>query len=171
RDVADVFIAAHPHVTNDILQRARHVRLSSDRLMYFPGDDKGYGDFAMVALRVFGLRVESMYYCWFVFFGISIAAFTVVFWRDTDRMVVLCVVTSAVYAAFFVLPLSFELGPIQNPRAFGAVSAVAVLHLSLSMLDRHRPSPLNVSAGLAQAALIALAVHVRTTEWWQVLAV
>lgn len=171
REVAELFIRTHPHITNDTLARATTLTPSRDRLMFFPGDDKGDADFAILAFRVFGMHVESLYYLWFALYLAGIVAFIVVFWRSEARLAALSLLTFAVYSAFFALPLTFELGTIDNPRAFGAISLVAVLHLSFAMIDRDRLTATRLAAVALQSALIALSVDVRTTEWWQVLAI
>ena len=171
RDVAEVFITTHPHVTNETISKAIALTPSLDRLMYFPGDDKGDADFAILAFRVFGVHIESLYHLWFAMYLAGIFAFVLAFWPREARLVALCLLTLAVYVAFFALPLTFELGSIQNPRAFGAVSLLAILHLSLEMLDRRRLTGRRLAAAALQAALMAFSVDVRTSEWWQPLAV
>jgi hypothetical protein len=170
RDVAEVFITAHPHVTNATIAKAVRLKPSPDRLMYFPGDDKGDADFAILAFRLFGFRVESLYYAWFALYLAGIVTFSLVYWHHESRLVALCVLTSALYVGFFALPLTSELLSIHNPRAFGAISLVPMLHLGFATLDRHRLTAGRLLAAAMQAAVIAFAVHVRSTEWWQVLA-
>ena len=139
--------------------------------MFFPGDDKGDADFAILAFRIFGERIESLYYLWFAIYLAGVLAYAVVYRRHEARLVALCFLAFAIYAAFFALPLTSELGSIHNPRAFGAVSLVAVLHLSVAMLDGQRLTTTRLGAALVQATLIAFSVNVRSTEWWQVLTV
>jgi hypothetical protein len=170
RDVAEVFIKTHPHVTNETISKAIDSSPAPDRLMYFPGDDKGDADFAILAFRLFGFTVESLYYAWFALYLVGIAAFTIVYWHHASRLAALCILTCAIYVAFFALPLTTELLSIDNPRAFGAVSLVPMLHLSFAMIDRHALTPMRLLAAATQAAILAFAVHVRSTEWWQVLA-
>ena len=170
RDVAEVFVKTHPNVSNTTIARAIALKPSPDRLMYFPGDDKGDADFTILAFRLFGFRVESLYYAWFTLYLAGIVAFVLVYWHRESRLAALCVLTTAIYTAFFALPLTSELLSIHNPRAFGAVALVPVLHLAFAMLDRHRFTAQRLLAAAVQAAIIALAVHVRSTEWWQVLA-
>jgi hypothetical protein len=170
RDVAEVFIKALPKVSNDTLARARALTPRRDALMYFPGDDKGDADFAILAMRMFGPRVESLYDAWFALFVAAILVFAAAHWRD-GPLIALCAVTLGIYAAFFALPLTSELGSIQNPRVFGMVSLVSVLHLSLAMIDRRPLTFWHAAAGAVQALLIAMSIHVRTPEAWQAIAV
>ena len=171
RDVAEVFIKAHPYVTNATLQQATMLEPSPDRVMFFPADDKGDADFAILALRVFGVRVESLYYLWFALYLVGVLAFAAAFWRSQARLTALLLTTLAVYAALYALPLTFELGSIDNPRVFGAVSLVAIFHLSFAMIDRQPLTAVNLLAVAVQCALITLSIDVRTTEWWQVMTI
>jgi hypothetical protein len=171
QDIADVFLAAHPNVTNETLAQAIASKPSRERLMFFPGDDKGYADFVILAFRVFGMRIESLYDFWFAIYLIGIAAFVVVFWKQPPRLAALVIITLAVYAAFFALGLTEELRSVHNPRAFGIVSFIPLVHLSLVMIDRHRLTAPRVAAAAVQAVLVAFSIHVRSSEWWQALAI
>jgi hypothetical protein len=170
-DVADVFIKANPNISNDTLQQALLVHPNPDRVMLFPADDKGDADFATLSIMLFGLSIEGLYYTWFVLFAVPIAIYVAVYWRDASHLAALAILLLAVYTAFFALPLTTELFSIHNPRSFGIVSLASVLHLSFAILDRQRRSAANVAAAAAQALFIAFSIHVRTTEFWQVLSV
>lgn len=170
RDVAAVFMKALPKVSNDTMAQAMALTPARGSLMYFPGDDKGDADFAILAIQLFGPRVESLYYAWFALFGAAIVLFAAGHWRE-GPLLALCATTLSIYIAFFALPLTSELGSIQNPRVFGMVSLVSVLHLSLAMIDRRPFTFWQAAAGAAQALLIALSIHVRTPEAWQAIAV
>jgi hypothetical protein len=171
RDVAELFIKSYPDVTNATLARSLALKPSPDRLMFIPGDDKGDADFAVLAFRLFGMRVESLYYLWFTMYVVGLVSFVVAFWGDEARLSALVLLTCAVYVGFFALPLTTELGSIHNPRAFGVVSVAGVLHLCFLMIDRQRPTLVQVVAAAVQAVLIAFSIDVRSTEWWQVLAI
>ena len=139
--------------------------------MYFPGDDKGYADFAILSFQLFGLRLSSFYLTWFVLLGTSVVMFVASFWRSESRLTLLALALLGSYTAFFVLPLTSELATVQNPRAFGIVSIVAVLHICLFVLDGRRFTLGAVVAASAQVALIVFSIHVRSTEVWQVICV
>jgi hypothetical protein len=171
RDVADPLIAAYPHVTDRHVARAMEVDPNRARVMYFPADDKGDADFTTMSFVLFGVQIASLYKTWFLLLGVSIAVFVASFWRSDSRLVLLALVLLAAYTALFALPLTTELGTVQNPRVFGVVSIVSVLHLCCLVIDG---APLRVGSAataIVQAALIALSVHVRSTEIWQVLCV
>src|SRR5205823_4152208 len=95
RDVAEIFIAANPNVSNATLQQALSTHPDPDRLMLFPADDKGDADFATLSLMVFGPRVEGLYYTWFVLFAIPITIFVAIYWREPSRLAALAVLVLA----------------------------------------------------------------------------
>src|SRR5712692_888607 len=72
-DVDDLFIAAHPNVTDETLQQSLSLDPRRDRLMFFPADDKGSADFVTLSFLMFGLNIEGLYYAWFVMFAVPIA--------------------------------------------------------------------------------------------------
>ena len=169
-DVAEVFQDAHPNVTNETLQRAIALQPRRDRIMLFPADDKGDADFVTLSFLIFGLDLAGLYWTWFLLYAVPIAIFVAAFWREPARLAAVCVLLLAIYAGFFALPLTNELFSIHNPRSFGIVSLVAVLHLSFAMIDRQRLTAGRLAAAAAQAAFIAFSIHVRTTEAWQLIA-
>jgi hypothetical protein len=170
-DVSEFFIAANPNVTNETIQQSLALEPRRDRLMLFPADDKGGADFVTLSFRVFGYDLRRLYDAWFVLYVLPIAMFIAVFWRQTARLAALCVLLLGIYTAMFALPLTTELFSVHNPRAFGIVSLVSVLHLALAMIDRQRPTPARVAAAAVQAAIIMFSIHVRSTEVAQVIAV
>jgi len=171
RDVADLFVHTHPNVTNETLTQSIALSPSSERLMFIPGDDKGDADFAVLALRLFGMRVESLYYLWFALYFVGSFLFLIGWWNQEAPLVALCLLTLSVYVAFYALPLTAELGSIHNPRAFGVVSLVAVLDLSFALMYRQPLTAARLCRVILQAALIVFSVHVRGTELWQVVAI
>lgn len=171
RDVAEVFIKANPNVSNGTLRQALSLHPDPDRVMLFPADDKGDADFATLSFALFGPTVEGLYYTWFALFAVPIAIYVAVYWREPGRLAALAILLLAVYVSFFALPLTAELFSIHNPRAFGIVSLVPVLHLIFAVLDRQRPTALHVAAAAVQVASIAFSTNVRTTELWQVFSV
>ena len=179
RDVAEPFISAYPGTVRQTgppgvgdaqIQAALHVTPDRDRVMYFPADEKGDAAFVILAFRLFGVRIDSLYTTWFVLFSASVTLFVASFWRSPPRIALLALVLLAAHTAFFALPLTTELHTVQNPRAFGVVSLVAVLHLALLIIDG-RPFRWSAGAAIAQAALITFSVYVRSTEVWQVFCV
>jgi len=170
-DVAEVFMTAHPNISNETLRQSLFLKPRLDRVMLFPADDKGDADFVALSFLIFGLNVEALYYMWFLMFVVPIAVFVAVYWRDEFRLATLCVLLLAVEVGFSALPLTTELFSIHNPRSFGIVSLASVLHLCFAMIDRQRASAGRLPAAAMQAAFIAFSIHVRTTEFWQVLCV
>ncbi|MBI1778619.1 MAG: hypothetical protein HYR63_25035 [Proteobacteria bacterium] len=49
---------------------------------YIPVFDLGYVDYAATAFRLFGLRIEALYYLYFAILGISSAAFCIAFYEN-----------------------------------------------------------------------------------------
>jgi hypothetical protein len=171
RDVAELFIATHPHITNGTLQRAQRLQPRRDRVMFFPADDKGDADFATLAFQIFGLDLESLYYMWFALAAVPIALFVVAYWHDAWLLAALSVLVLSIGVGLRALPLTTELFSIQNPRSFGVLSMVSVLHLCFAIVTRQKATPLNLICASLQALFIAFSIHVRSTEIWQVLCV
>lgn len=170
-DVAEFFMTQHPHVTDATLQQSLALEPRRDRLMLFPADDKGGADFVTLAFRLFGFTLPALYDTWFAIFVVAIGVFVLTFRRQPARLAALCVLLLAIHAGIFALPLTTELYSIHNPRSFGIVSLVPLLHLAFAMIDRQRASPAGIAAAAIQAGIVTFSIHVRSTEAWQVIAV
>jgi hypothetical protein len=68
------------------------------------GDDKGYADYVLGSFQAFGLRIQSLYYFYFLILGISVCVFCVDSFRDPATLVMAPLFLAAQYVAVLVLP-------------------------------------------------------------------
>src|SRR4029077_15817640 len=62
--------------------------------------DIGYVDFTKLAFKVFGYKIEALYYIFFLLLAVSAAAYLIVFWSEpAAKVVLLC----ALFAFFIEL--------------------------------------------------------------------
>src|SRR5438034_5323752 len=136
-------------------------------LFFVPADDKGDITFTRLAFRLFGLHIRSLYRTYFIILFGSVIAFIAAFHREPENLLI----GIGVLLATFSLLSAFQSGlmlphvvTFYDVRIFGAVAALAVLHLCFSCIDRHRMSFLALCAIAYQVMVIVLAVHTRSTS-------
>jgi hypothetical protein len=136
------------------------------------GDDLGLVDYVRLSFLVFGYKIQSLYYTYFLIFGVSTAVFL---WTFRSRpalltlLVIACVAQIALVSSNLVA--SDILGSIADPRFLGILAIVPGLHLGCLILDRLPPSFGNVVLAIVQSMILVFAVWIRASAVWVILAV
>jgi hypothetical protein len=144
-----------------------------ETLFFIPADDKGDVTYTRLAFRIFGQKQEALYRLYFVLLLGSIIAFSLVFYTNIDRLLIgVCVMLSmlTLLSAFQDGLLRPHVVTFYDPRIYGVVAALAMLHLGFAVVDDHRISPLRFVCAVYQVFMIVLAVHVRLDNLWLVFA-
>ena len=136
------------------------------------GDDLGSVDYVRLSFVVFGHNIQSLYYTYFLIFGVSAAVFLWTF-RSRPALLMLLVVTTVAQTILFASNLfeSHNLGSIADPRFLSIMATVPGLHLGCLMLDRSPPSIINVASAIVQSIILVFAFWIRASAIWVILAV
>jgi len=168
--VADIFAAAYPNVTDATLQAAMHAtEIDHGKLLYVPSDDKGTIDLVVLSFVLFGPHITSLYYGFFVLLGISAAGFAWQFRREPDALGALAVYLLSLLACTPVFAITRELYSFDNPRVFGVLAAMPALHIIFSLGRRITPG--GVALCVLQSLLLVECLHNRATDIWAIIAV
>src|ERR1700730_11211313 len=134
------------------------------------GDDLGFVDYVRLSFLVFGHNIHSLYYTYFLIFGISAAAFLYAF-RSRPPLLMFLVIASVAQMLLFSSNLLApeNLGSIDDPRFLAMLAVVPGLHLGCLMRDRSRPLVMNVALAMVQSAIIVFAVWIRASAIWVIL--
>jgi len=138
-------------------------------------DDIGYVDFVRVAFSMFGVHIRSLYYLFFVIYGVSLLLALVERAQDRVGQGVILITASIVYAScyyadFLLLPEPQGSGNMMNPRFMPVLGLIPTVHILLVMVDGVRPQWPKVALLLPQAGFVFFAVHIRATAFWLVAA-
>jgi glycosyltransferase 2 family protein len=136
------------------------------------GDDLGFVDYVRLSFLVFGHKIQSLYYPYFLIFGASAAVFLWTF-RSRPALLMLLVITSVAQTFLFASSLlaPHNLGSIADPRFLGIMAIVPGLHLGCLLLDRSPPSIINVASAIVQSIILVFAFWIRASAIWVILAV
>jgi hypothetical protein len=140
----------------------------SDRVLR--GDDKGIVVATEAAFRLFGYRIEGLFYLYYIFLGISAALFVYAYWRNPFALLLL--------AAFLllhrmVLPMigyDPQLTSVTTLRCLPVLAMIACMHGVLFLFERDA-SFRKLFVLISQIALIVLVIHLRTTTMWVLMVV
>jgi hypothetical protein len=132
-----------------------------------PGNDLGAVDFIYLAFRMFGAKVSSLYYLYFVILLASTFMFIVQFWRSRFMLLVLCD-----YLALHLLMIEWahDVGPavgsISNTRTFTVLALLPALHLAallVSVPTEARP----FAPAVIQACVLGFLIGCRFDAAWE----
>ena len=135
------------------------------------GDDLGFVDYVRLSFLLFGHKIQSLYYTYFLIFGISAAAFLYAF-RAQRAYLMLLIVTSVAQIILFSSNLfgSPNLGSIADPQFLSIMAFVPGLHLACLLLDRSPASFINVALAIIQSIILVFALWIRASAVWVILA-
>ena len=130
------------------------------------GDDLGFVDYVRVGFLLFGHRLQSLYFAYFLFLGISVAAFIVTF-RLRPEYLALLVITCVAHAALFASGLfDSARALLADPRCLGILAVIPGLHIACLMLSRIRLSVVDQVLAAVQAAILVFAFWIRASAVW-----
>jgi hypothetical protein len=172
--IAQRFIQAQADdaVFRDQLPRDSNGHFSKDAVglgegvFLVPADDKGDITFTRLAFWLFGLHIKSLYRTYFMILFGSVIAFIIAFHREVDKLLVgvaVLLATFSLLSAFHSGLMLPHVATFYDVRVYGAVAALAILHVGFSCIDRHRITFLALGCIVYQVLVIVLAVHVRST--------
>src|SRR5262245_35670767 len=136
------------------------------------GDDLGFVDYVRLSFLMFGHKIQSLYYTYFLIFGVSAAIFLWTF-RSRPALLMLLVITSVAQIFLFssILLAPHNLRSIADPRFLSIMVTVPGLHLGCLLLDRSPPSITNVGSAIVQSIILVFAFWIRASAGWVILAV
>ncbi len=137
----------------------------SDRseILGFPGDDKGGADFVLLAFMLFGAKLESLYYFWFLLLAASLTVYLAAFRHSWQRLLTVLFVLMAIYVMLFAFPGNIRFNSIHAQRNFNILAMIAYLHLAFVILESKPFSLPNLVAILFQTGVLVFCYHIRSS--------
>lgn len=183
KEIAFPFQGAVP--LQQLIDEAIHKEITQRDTYYWVVDDKGFGDFVIIAFKLFGAKLSSMYLLWFVCLAFSVGLFLISFRKNLSSLALLGMTLVGVLAAISVLPLAVEedfVSPkvgrllstisLYEPRFLDVLAMIPAVHLCLFALRRAwPPNGLQVAGLLGQGVFFFFLYHARSSLGWQIVAV
>src|SRR5215467_16221729 len=154
-----------PSIINAAIEKAARFRWPfnpEEAIRGSGGDDLGFVDYVRLSFLMFGHKIESLYYTYFLIFGVSAAVFLWTF-RSRPALLMLLIITSVAQMFLFASNLlaPHNLRSIADPRFLSIMATVPGLHLGCLLLDRSPPSITNVASAIVQSIILAFAFWIR----------
>jgi hypothetical protein len=136
------------------------------------GDDLGFADYVRLSFYLFGSRLSSLYFTYFVILGISVSAFVYTFRDQPGRLALIaliCVAHAFLFGSSILDP--DKLGAVSDPRFLSVLAVIPGLHLCCLMLDRSSPSPSSVALAVVQSVILIFVFWIRASAIWVIFGV
>jgi len=152
------------------------------RLRGSHGDDVGLVTFVTLAFLLFGIKISSLYYMFFTLLGATAILFVVSHGGSRGALASLALMVLMLYVLCLsdLVNLVQQRHPfagsgwsdIKDPRFFGTLAVIPALHFLITWIRRdYRLGIVDYIVLAAQASILTLAIHVRWTTLWVVVAV
>jgi hypothetical protein len=146
-----------------------HYGYFSDRwLMSMMYQDLGTVDYIKLSFRLFGNRIEALYYTFFVILAVSAVLFLATFPNSITAQVVLL---SALFAFLLELHTPIftpDMPSLTTVRHSSVFAMIPVWHFALLTLERRKLSWLLLVLAAGQVAILVFAITMRSTAMWAV---
>jgi len=130
-------------------------------------DDIGEVDYVSLAFRLFGLKIQSMFYLYFTLLALSALIFVLTF---HDRIFALCLLATTLFAFYVELYLSFfepiAISTYWGMRHSSTLCLVPMMHFAFLLLWRKKLSPAVAAGTVVQLAILILTWRVRGSVAW-----
>jgi hypothetical protein len=131
--------------------------------------DIGSVDLDKLAFRLFGLKIESRYYTFFVLLALSAAAYLIVFRAQLLAKIVLLCSLFAFYIEMHTVIFDPNMPTFSSERHGSTLALIPLWHFTFLLIYRHRPSAITVLATLIQLVIMLLAIKIRGAAGWVVI--
>jgi hypothetical protein len=142
-----------------------------ENLWFISGDDKGLVDLVYLGFLLFDPTISSIFKMAGSLFLISISLFAAEFYARGARMALLISLLASLYAVLFTFGITDQSVSIIEPRFLGFIGVVALLHLSLLIIDGKSLSKRSIVLAAGQALVLVFVFHLRSSEMWQYLCI
>lgn len=152
-----------------IIHEAREVAI--DRAL--PSDiiranELGFADYIYVSFRLFGDRLSSLYYFYFLIAAATCLLYVVQFCRSPISLFVLVIFLAELYfLENYVHSYGTYLNTVTNSRLYSGLSLVPALHVLLVLWRRPPLHAFTVAAVVMQSLIFAFLLSCRTEVAWQ----
>src|SRR6202161_3525489 len=111
-------------------------------------NELGLADYIYLSFRIFGDRIASLYYFFYLIVAVSCLVYILQFRDRPFLLYLLAVFLGALYfLADYASNYSVQLGSIANSRAYSGLSLLPALHVLFVFCQRRPPSAVAVAGG------------------------
>ncbi len=152
-----------------IIQQARDVAIDTSLPPeIIKKNELGLADYIYLSFRIFGDRIASLYYFFYLIVAVSCLVYILQFRDRPFLLYLLAVFLGALYfLEDYASNYSVQLGSIANSRGYSGLSLLPALHVLFVFWQRRPPRTLTVAGVVLQSLIFAFLLSCRTEVAWQ----
>jgi hypothetical protein len=132
-------------------------------------NELGLADYMYFSFRLFGDKISSFYYLFFLLVGVTCLLYVLQFRGSPFLLFLLVIFLGELYfLENYAHSYGVALNTVSNSRLFSGLSLVPALHIHLLLWQRQPPRPFTVAAVIVQSVIFAFLLSCRTELAWQV---
>ena len=133
------------------------------------GNELGYADYIHFSFRLFGAKISSLYYFYYLIVAMACLVYILQF-RDSPFLLFLLVIFlgELYFLENYTHSYDVLLQTVANGRLFSGPSLLPVLHVLFLQWQRRPPSVFTVAGVIAQSVIFGFLLSCRTEVAWQV---
>jgi hypothetical protein len=131
--------------------------------------DLGQVDLNKLAFGIFGYKIESRYYVFFLLLSASAGLYLLVFWRSPLPSIVLLCTLFSFYIELHTSVFTFHMPTFSSERHGSTLALIPLWHFAFLVIYRHRASATTIVATLCQLAIMLLAIKIRGSATWVII--
>jgi hypothetical protein len=140
---------------------------------YIAEFDLGYSDYATLAFRLFGLRIEAMYYLYFTLLGASCALFVLVNFDNPAALWSIAIMLLSLrwlklYTTMFD---ESDMNYVYAYHFLSTLTLVPALHIAVGVLSAQPFGWPELAACVIQCCILSLALRIRYSGAWVLFAI
>jgi hypothetical protein len=133
------------------------------------GNELGLADYMYFSFRLFGDKISSFYYFYFLIALLTCLLYALQFRNSPFLLFLLVIFLSELYfLENYATNYGLELNTIHNSRLYSGLSLLPVLHILIVLWRRCPLRALSVATVVAQSIIFAFLLSCRTEAAWQV---
>ena len=141
--------------------------VSDGSLIVTQNDGKGAVDYVTIAFRLFGTKVQSLFYLYFAMIGLSAVVFILAFRDNVYALAVLLCTLAAYYIQLRLRIFDAAAVPTYFGMRYGStLGLVALWHFVFLVIPARKPTPWAVLGAVVQLAILVLAWRLRWATIW-----
>lgn len=154
---------------NRIIEQARDVPVDTSLTPdIIGGNELGFADYIYYSFRLFGDKISSLYYFYFLILAVSVLLYARQFRRSPFFLFLLVIYLAEIYfLQNYALSKGLQLNTITNSRLFSALSLLPACHILFVLWRRRSAGVLTVTGIVIQCAILTFLLSCRTTVAWQ----
>jgi hypothetical protein len=125
-------------------------------------EDRGFIDYCKIAFSLFGYKVESLLYLYYLLLTISVSIYIASFYNRLEFIQLLCLFLCSHLVVLSAAPvIGIELQTVYNIRFLPVLGILPALYLSALVLGRLRYTMRTLTYSCIQTAILLFVVHIR----------